>query len=68
VLDFVLSNEGQRHWAAAYLRPVIASAMSAEVSARFLPESDYARAKPLDVFKLAAASRAIADRYQKDIG
>ncbi len=68
VLDFVLSDQGQRHWAGAYLRPVLASAMSDEVRSRFLPDTDYARARPLDVFKLAAASRAIADRYQKEIG
>ena len=67
VLDFVLSDAGQRHWAGAYLRPVLASAMSDEVRSRFLPDSEYARARPLDVFKLAAASRAIAERYQKEI-
>jgi len=68
VLDFVLSDQGQRHWAGAYLRPVLSSAMSDEVRSRFLPDADYARARPLDVFQLAAASRAIADRYQKEIG
>lgn len=68
ILDFVLSDAGQRHWAGAYLRPVIASAMSDDVRSRFLPDTEYARARPLDVFKLAAASRAIADRYQKEIG
>ena len=68
VLDFVLSDQGQRHWAGAYLRPVLSSAMSDDVRARFLPDADYARASPLDVFKLAGASRAIADRYQKEVG
>lgn len=68
VLDFVLSDEGQRHWANAFLRPVFPSAMSAEVRARFLPDSEYARARPLDVFKLAAAARTIGERYQKDVG
>jgi putative spermidine/putrescine transport system substrate-binding protein len=42
--------------------------MSDDVRSRFLPDTEYARARPLDVFKLAAASRAIADRYQKEIG
>jgi putative spermidine/putrescine transport system substrate-binding protein len=68
VLDFVLGDEGQRHWANAFLRPVFPSAMSAEVAQRFLAESEYARARPLDVFKLAAAARTIGERYQKDVG
>ena len=68
MLDFVLSDEGQRHWANAFLRPVIATAMSAEVRSRFLPDADYARAKPLDVFKLAGAAKTIAERYQKEVG
>jgi putative spermidine/putrescine transport system substrate-binding protein len=67
VLDFVLSDAGQRHWAGAYLRPVLSSAMSDEARSRFLPDSEYARARPLDVFKLAAASKVIAERYQKEV-
>jgi len=68
VLDFVLSDEGQRHWANAFLRPVFASAMSAEARSRFLPDAEYARSRPVDVFKLAAAAKAIAERYQKEVG
>jgi putative spermidine/putrescine transport system substrate-binding protein len=68
ILDFLLSDEGQRHWASAYLRPVFASALTPEMKGRFLPDADYARAKPLDVFKLAAASKAIGERYQKEVG
>lgn len=67
VLDFVLSDVGQRHWAGAYLRPVLSSAMSDEARSRFLPDSEYARARPLDVFKLAASSKLIAERYQKEV-
>ena len=68
ILDLLLSDDGQRHWANAYLRPVFPTAMSAEVRARFLPDAEYTRAKPLDVFKLAAATRAIGERYQKEVG
>jgi hypothetical protein len=42
--------------------------MSDEVRGRFLPDAEYARARPLDVFKLAAAARTIGERYQKDVG
>ena len=67
MLDFVLSDEGQRHWANAYLRPVFPTAMSAEVKSRFLPDAEYARARPLDVFKLAAAAKVIGERYAKEV-
>lgn len=68
ILDLVLSDEGQSHWANAYLRPVFAAAMSAEVRKRFLPDADYQRATAVDVVKLAAAARAIGERYQKEVG
>ncbi len=67
VLDFVLSDEGQALWASAYLRPVRATAMSKEIQARFLPASDYARAKTVDYGKMAAAQKAFSDRYLKDV-
>ena len=38
------------------------------MKSRFLPDADYARAKPLDVFKLSAASKTIGERYQKEVG
>ena len=67
VLDFVLSDEGQAIWANAYLRPVRASAMPKEVQARFLPASDYARAKTVDYAKMAAVQKAFSDRYLKEV-
>jgi putative spermidine/putrescine transport system substrate-binding protein len=68
ILDFLLSDDGQRHWASAFLRPVFASAMTPEMKSRFLPDADYARARPLDVFKLSTASKTIGERYQKEVG
>jgi putative spermidine/putrescine transport system substrate-binding protein len=67
VLDFVLSNEGQAIWANAYLRPVRAEAMSKEAQSRFLPASEYARAKAVDFQKMAGAQKAFSDRYQKEV-
>ena len=66
VLDFVLSDEGQALWANAYLRPVRAGAMSKEVQARFLPASEYARAKTVDYAKMAAVQKAFSERYLKE--
>jgi putative spermidine/putrescine transport system substrate-binding protein len=67
VLDFVLSDEGQAIWANAYLRPVRAAAMPKDVQARFLPASEYARAKSVDYAKMAAVQKTFSDRYLKDV-
>lgn len=66
VLDFVLSDEGQAIWANAYLRPVRAKAMSAEVQSRFLPATEYARARTVDYGKMAAVQKAFTERYLKE--
>ena len=63
VLDFVLSDEGQKIWANAFLRPVRASAMTKEAAAKFLPASDYARAKPVDFKKMAEKQQAFGEQY-----
>lgn len=67
VLDFVLSDEGQALWAKAYLRPVRAGAMTPDIQARFLPASEYARARTVDYAKMAAVQKSFSDRYLKEI-
>jgi len=67
VLDFVMSDEGQKVWANAFLRPVRASALSAEVAAKFLPDSDYKRAKPIDYTKMAEVQNTFRDRYLSEV-
>lgn len=67
VLDFVLSDEGQLIWANAYLRPVRAVTMPPEVQARFLPASEYARAKPVDYARMAEAQKAFSERYLREM-
>ena len=63
VLDFVLSDEGQRLWANAFLRPVRGGALPPELAAKFLPASDYARAKTVDFAKMADKQQAFGDAY-----
>jgi putative spermidine/putrescine transport system substrate-binding protein len=67
VLDFVLSDASQTMWGNAYLRPVFADKLSAEAKAKFLPDADYARAKPIDLKKLAAAQKMIIERYKNEV-
>jgi putative spermidine/putrescine transport system substrate-binding protein len=63
VLDFVLSDEGQKLWADAYLRPVRAGAISAGAAAKFLPAADYARAKAVDFSKMADRQQSFGEQY-----
>jgi putative spermidine/putrescine transport system substrate-binding protein len=67
VLDFVLSDDSQTMWGNAYLRPVFADRLSAEAKAKFLPDAEYARAKPVDLKKLAAAQPKIIERYKNEV-
>ncbi|WP_142846689.1 ABC transporter substrate-binding protein [Telmatospirillum sp. J64-1] len=67
VLDYVLSDKGQALWAEAFLRPVRASAMSPEAQARFLPASDYERARPVDYAAMAVGQQDFSDRYLNEV-
>jgi putative spermidine/putrescine transport system substrate-binding protein len=67
VLDHIMSDEGQAIWANAYLRPVRAKAISKEAEARFLPASEYARAKTVDYGRMAEVQKAFSERYLKEV-
>lgn len=67
VLDFVLSEQGQSIWANAFLRPVRSSAVSAQAQSRFLPDSEYARAKPVDYDRMAQGQKPFAERYLAEV-
>ena len=67
ILDFIMSDDGQKVWANAFLRPVRASAMSKEAASKFLPASDYARSKPLDYAKMAAVQNSFKERYLNEV-
>lgn len=67
VLEFVLSGTSQRLWGNAFLRPVFPEHLSEETRAKFLPETEYARARPVDLAKLIAAQPTIIARYRHDV-
>ena len=67
ILDFIMSDEGQAVWANAFLRPVRASAMSADAQAKFLPASEYERAQPLDYARMAEVQSAFGERYLNEV-
>ena len=62
-----MSPDSQRMWGNAFLRPVFAEHMTAESKAKFLPDSEYARAKPIDLQKLAKAQAMIIERYKNEV-
>lgn len=67
VLDFILSDKGQKVWANAFLRPVRASALSKEAAKKFLPESEYKRSKPVDYGKMAKVQKDFKQRYLNEV-
>lgn len=67
VLDYLLSDKGQLFWTKAYLRPALPVEMPKEVAERFLPASEYARAKAVDWDKAQAAQKAFSQRYLTEV-
>lgn len=67
ILDFILSEKGQKVWAAAFLRPVIESALDEEAAKKFLPASEYARAKAVDFSKMAAVQADFGKQYANEV-
>ena len=67
ILDHILSDKGQAVWANAFLRPVRASAMSAEAQSKFLPASEYARATPVDYGMMATVQDGFKKRYLEEV-
>jgi putative spermidine/putrescine transport system substrate-binding protein len=63
VLDYLLSDKGQAIWTNAYLRPARPIELPAAVKAKFLPDSDYARARSVDWAKMESVQKAFTDRY-----
>jgi putative spermidine/putrescine transport system substrate-binding protein len=67
ILDFIMSDEGQKVWANAYLRPVRSEAMSEETASKFLPASEYDRAEPVDYGEMAEVQEAVRKRFLNEV-
>jgi putative spermidine/putrescine transport system substrate-binding protein len=63
VLDYVLSDKGQAHWAQAFLKPVRNVKIPADIASKFLPASDYARAKTVNYAKVAEEQQPFQRMY-----
>ncbi len=59
VLDYLLSDKGQAIWTNAYLRPARPIELPDAVKSKFLPDSEYARAKSVDWAKLGRRAKRL---------
>ncbi len=67
VLDYLLSDKGQAIWTNAYLRPARPIPLPPAVKSKFLPDSDYARAKSVDWAKMELVQKGFTDRYLAEV-
>lgn len=67
ILDFVVSDKGQRIWANAFLRPVRPEAMTPDIAAKFNPAAEYKRAHTVNFEKMAAVQTKFRDRYLNEV-
>ena len=67
VIDYLLSDKGQAIWTNAYLRPARPIELPAAVKAKFLPDSDYARAKSVDWGQMESMQKGFVDRYLAEV-
>jgi putative spermidine/putrescine transport system substrate-binding protein len=67
VLDYFLSDKGQAMWASAYLRPARPIELPQAVKSKFLPDSDYARARSVDWAKMETVQNAFTERYLAEV-
>lgn len=67
LLDFVLSDEGQKIWAAGFVQPIRPGLIPPEIAAQMLPPSEYERAKTVDYQKMQQVQQAFASRWQAEI-
>jgi putative spermidine/putrescine transport system substrate-binding protein len=67
VIDYLLSDKGQAIWTNAYLRPARPIELPEAVKSKFLPDSDYARAKSVDWGEMENMQKGFVDRYLAEV-
>lgn len=67
ILDYILSDKGQTLWTNAFLKPARPIALPKDVAERFLPDSEYKRATPIDYAKMETVQKGFSDRYLAEV-
>lgn len=68
LIDFLFSDKGQELFAKGYVRPIKPSALTEEIKAKFLPDSDYERVRDVDYSRMREVQEQFTDRWLKEIG
>lgn len=66
LIDYLLSEEGQKLFAKGFVRPVIGG-YPAEVADKVNPASDYERAKAIDYRKQAESQKGFITKYKESV-
>lgn len=66
-LDWLLTAEAQGEFAKGFFRPVVEGTLPPEIASKFLPAADYARARNLDLDRMAAASDSLKKAWLDEI-
>ena len=67
-LDWLLTPEAQGEMAKSYFRPIMPGTLPADLKAKFLPDSAYAKVKNLPLADMAAASDELKKAWLEQIG
>ena len=67
VLDYLLSDKGQAIWTHAFLRPARPIELPEAIKSKFLPDSDYARAKSVNWAEMEKVQKDFTKRYLAEV-
>lgn len=67
LMDYVLSDEGQKIWAGGFVQPIRKGMVPPEIAKQMLPASEYERTKSVDFLKMQKVQKAFTDRWQAEI-
>jgi len=67
LIDFTLSDDGQKLFAESYLRPVRSIKIAPEISSRMLPEDDYNRVISVDFIKMRDVQQMAIDHWKSEV-
>ncbi len=67
LLDFVLSDEGQKLFTESYLRPIRHVEIDPQIAEQMLPESDYERVMDPDFAQMQSAQEAAMNRWKAEV-
>lgn len=68
LIDFLFSAKGQQLFAKGYVRPMNEESLTAEIKAKFLPDSHYERVRDVDYGVMSAVQDDFNARWLKEIG